>query len=349
MRRGLAIVIAIAASAGVAAASPVLSYKSGDLDAYLAAVDAAEDGLKAVCEALTDRAPDRAAAWLRIGPSGLEIAPPGGGEAEAAGFWTEFALGARDAARALYGRAAGENLLGGAVLVEFEDGEARIFDGATRSEGGLCDAMARVAGAMGGAAGDPFAAAREAARPEAAAPVVIGGRTEIALRDPPAAGAVFVGPDGVTVERGEDGLIVTAGAGAAPGPAALRAYAPGDPFTPVSVTPIRILPGAPPAPPSSTGAIEPGGRYEGRLAVGQAARLSFTLTEPGTVTFASQSTADLAAVLETEAGEPVAAGDDSPGGYDFRVSATLPAGAYVLKVSHCCGGDGVFAVNATVE
>ena len=344
--------IALLISAATAEAAPVFTARSADLEAYLRLVDETEADLKAACEALADKAPSSGAAWLRMGQRGLEIAPDASRDAEAAAFWAEVALGARAAARRLYGAAAAETFASGPVLIEMKQGAASVFAGGARTEGDICEAMTRVVGAMGAeAAINPFAAARGVTETPAA-PVAIGGETEIAMETPLPANSALRGPDGVAAELAEDGATIrlTANSDARVGEAVLRVYADGDNFRPAEEIPLAILPGADrPLPARQIGALSPGGGFAGDLPLGGAVELEMTLKEAQTLTLAAVSDADLIVEVLTKSGQPVAKDDDSGTGYGFSLNAALPPGGYVVKITHCCGGGGAFAVSATSE
>ncbi|MEL6794081.1 MAG: hypothetical protein AAFP78_11530, partial [Pseudomonadota bacterium] len=62
-----------------------------------------------------------------------------------------------------------------------------------------------------------------------------------------------------------------------------------------------------------------------------------------------EANADVSAVLESETGQVIAADDDSGDGYGFAFSVALSPGRYALKLRHCCGGGGGYAVTATPE
>ena len=350
MYRTFAIAVLLAASA--AQAAPVFTARSADLEAYLSLVRETEADLKAACDALTDNAPAADAAWLRMGQQGLEIAPDASRDAEAAAFWAEVALGARAAARRLYGAAAAETFASGPVLIELDQGAASVFAGGARTDGDICDAMARVVGAMGADAPvNPFATARDVAQ-SPAAPIAIGGETELSLEAPLSADSALRGPDGVAAELAEDGATIrlTATADARVGDGVLRIYEGGDNFRPADEIPLTILPGADqPLPARQIGALSPGGGFVGDLPLGGAVELEMTLKQAQTVTLAAVSDADLSVEVLTKSGQPVARDDDSGAGYGFSLNAALQPGGYVVKITHCCGGGGAFAVSATSE
>lgn len=350
MYRSFAIAVLFAGS--TAQAAPVFTARSADLEVYLSVVSATEGDLKEACQAVAGKAPATGAAWLRMGQRGLEIAPDEARDAEAAAFWAEVALGARAAARRLYGAAAAETFASGPVLIELDQGGASVFAGGARTTGDICDAMARVVGAMGaGAAVNPFAAAREVTTAPAA-PIAIGGETEISMATPIAPGSALRGPDGITAELTKDGTAIrlTANAEASVGIAALRIYSEGDNFRPTEEIPLTILPGADrPLPARQVGALKPGGGFAGDLPLGGAVELEMTLKEARTLTLVAVSDADLTVEVLTKSGQPVARDDDSGTGYGFSLNAALPQGSYVVKITHCCGGGGAFAVSATSE
>ena len=339
-------------SGASAQAAPVFTASSADLEAYLSLVSSTESELKEACEAVADKAPTQGAAWLRMGQHGLEIAPDEARDAEAAAFWAEVALGARAAARRLYGAAAAETFAAGPVLIELAQGDASVFASGARTTGDICDAMRRLAGAMGPTgAVNPFAAAREVTT-KPAAPIAIGGETEISMETPLAPGSTLRGPDGIAAELTEDGAAIrlTANADARTGPAALRIYAEGDSFRPTGEIPLTILPGADrPLPVKQVGALKPGGGFAGDLPLGGAVELELTLEKAQTLTLAAVSDADLTVEVLTKSGQPIARDDDSGTGYGFSLNAALQPGGYVVKITHCCGGGGAFAVSATSE
>lgn len=325
--------------------------RTPDLETYLALISATEADLADTCAALTAEAPSAGQAWLRIGDRGLELAPNEARSAEAAAFWAEFALGAWQAARALYGQAAGRAFISGPVLIEINGDAATIFDGEARSGGDLCAAMTRLVGVMGGAAASPFATARDTlSRP--IAPVAIGGETQIELESSYSPDTILRGPDGVAAIIGEDGatIALSATADATIGDSALRIYAQGDPFKPIDEIPITILPGADtPLPQRQIGALTVGGAFSGDLPMGGVVELDISLKDARRLTVAGTTNADLKVEILSKSGVGVAADDDSGDGYGFSISANLPAGAYVVKVTHCCGGGGAFVVSATSE
>ncbi|MFV0472918.1 MAG: hypothetical protein ACK5MQ_01550, partial [Pikeienuella sp.] len=196
--------------------------------------------------------------------------------------------------------------------------------------------------------GDPFAAARAEA---AAAPSLpVGGGATIRLSAPPPEGVVVRGPDGVTAAIGKDDegafVALQASADASPGEATLRVYAPDDPFRPREVIAIRLLPGAAPRPTAPSGALSPGGRVSGALALGAEARIPVEVTEAGAIEFASHTETDLAARLLDKDGKTIAGDDDGGAGYGFSIEARLEPGRYFLSLSHCCGGGGGYEVSA---
>lgn len=349
MYRPIAIAVLFAAS--TAQAAPVFTARSADLETYLNLVSSTEEDLQKTCLAIAAKAPASGAAWLRMGKQGLEIAPDEARDAEAAAFWAEVALGARAAARRLYGAAAAETFASGPVLIELDQGAASVFAGGARTSGDICDAMTRVVGAMGaGGAINPFAAAREL-KTKPAAPIAIGGETEISMEAPPAPGSALRGPDGITAELTDDGAIrLTANAEASVGAATLRIYREGDTFRAAEEIPLTILPGADrPLPARQVGALKPGGGFAGDLPLGGAVELEMTLTEARTMTLAAVSDADLTVEILTKSGQPIARDDDSGTGYGFSLNTVLQPGGYVVKITHCCGGGGAFAVSATSE
>lgn len=350
MYRTFAIAVLVAGS--TAQAAPIFSARSADLETYLKLVSTTESDLKTACQAVADKAPATGAAWLRMGARGLEIAPDEARDAEAAAFWAEIALGARAAARRLYGAAAAETFAAGPVLIELDQGAASVFANGARTTGDICDAMTRVVGAMGsGGAINPFASAREVATAPAA-PIAIGGETEISMETPITPGSKLRGPDGITAELTGDGAAIrlTANAEASVGTAALRIYAEGDNFRPADEIPLTILPGADrPLPARQVGALKPGGGFAGDLPLGGAIELEMTLKKAQTLTLAAISDADLSVEVLTKTGQPVARDDDSGTGYGFSLNTALQPGGYVVKITHCCGGGGAFAVSATSE
>ena len=333
-------------------AAPVFTARSADLETYLSLVTQTEGELERACLALEGKAPSSGQAWLRIGQRGLEIAPDEARDAEAAAFWAEVALGARSAARRLYSDAAAVQFASGPVLIELKQGMASTYQGESRTEGDLCDAMSRLVGAMGGeAAANPFAAAREIIETPAA-PVAIGGVTEISMETPLSAGSTLRGPDGIAAEVDEDGVNIrlSANSDARVGDAVLRIYPDGEQFRSTEEIPITILPGnGSPLPARQVGALAPGGGFAGELPLGGTVELDMTLKQARTMTLAAISDSDLSVEVVTKTGQPVARDDDSGRGYGFSLSASLPAGGYVVKITHCCGGGGAFAVSATSE
>lgn len=350
MYRAFAISVLLASS--TAQAAPIFTARSADLEAYLSLVSSTESDLKEACLAVADKAPEIGAAWLRMGQRGLEIAPDEARDAEAAAFWAEVALGARAAARRLYGAASAETFASGPVLIELDQGGASVFAGGTRTTGDMCDAMTRVVGAMGASgAVNPFAAAREVTNTPAA-PIAIGGETQLSMETPITPGSTLRGPDGITAQLTDDGAAIrlTANAEATVGSAALRIYSEGDNFRPAEEIPLTILPGADrPLPARQVGALKPGGGFAGDLPLGGTVELEMTLTEAQTMTLAAVSDADLSVEVLTKSGQPIARDDDSGTGYGFSLNTALQPGGYVVKITHCCGGGGAFAVSATSE
>ena len=308
------------------------------------------DLLVAIAYALGKRPPE-GRVWVRLGARGVEIAPADETAAEAAAFWAEAALGAREAAQRLYGQAAGDGLKAAPVMIEAKAGGVAIHDGKAMTLGDPCDALERLTAAMGGGAGNPFAAARSAATAEDSVPLPVGGGATAPLGQAPE-GALAIGPDGVSAEiiETKDGaaLSLTANADAVPGVAVARIYAPGDRFRPVETVPLRILPG-PIEETGQGGSISVGGRHDGAIRLGREETLTLDIRQSGRVRFASEGNADLSAVLETASGEIVAGDDDSGAGYGFGFSAELAPGRYTLRVRHCCGGGGRYAVTASPE
>lgn len=327
-------------------ASPV--HAEG-LEAWLASVAKAERDLNATCESLRAEPPPAGLVWLRLGANGVEIAPANREAAAAAAFWAEAALGAKAAAEALYGQAAGGGLETRPVTIETGPAGVSVHDGEIRRTGDVCDAMRGMVSALGGGEGsaDPFEEARETTLNSLA--VRIGGESFASLETPPPAGALVRGPDGVTVaiETAEDGaqLSLKASKGAIPGDAEIRLYDPSDQFRPVATLPLKVLPGAAqtaPPPPELT----PGGGARGVLGIGETVRIPVNVAEAGQVSFSSTPGTDFAATLETTAGLPVASDDDSGGNYGFAFSALLQPGKYYLSLNHCCGGGGAFDIRA---
>lgn len=329
-------------------ALPAASGWGDGLETWLAAIGSAERDLDAQCEAFSSAPPPEGLVWLRLGPNGVEIAPADARAAAAAAFWAETALGAKAAAMALYGQAAGAGLADAPVMIETGPAGVAMHDGRALHLGDPCAALRRMVSAIGGAdaTAQPFETARRAAAARTALP--IGGEAILPLEAPPP-GALARGPDGVVAEieapeKGDALLALRAGGDAAPGDAEIRVYAPGDRFHPIATLPIRILPGADPpmAPPSA--ALSPDGQIAGELALGASARIPVEVAAPGRVVFTSEASADFAATLETADGRVIAGDDDSGVDYGFSFSAELTPGRYFLSVNHCCGGGGAFRV-----
>lgn len=321
------------------------------LESWLAAVAKAEKDFDAACEALRASDPPLGLVWLRLGPKGVEIAPADEDAAAAAAFWAEAALGAKAAAEALYGQAAGAGLDQQPVMIETGPAGVSVNDGGGLDAGDPCDALRRMVPALGGAraGGDPFADARATAAERIA--LAIGGGAAAPLSAPPPPGAHARGPDGVSVEieTGEDGaafVTMMANSDAAPGETSIRIYAPGDPFRPIETLPISILPGPDAAPAATAATLAPGGEARGVLSVGGEARLAIEVTEPQRLTFLSTGASDLSARLEAADGSVIAANDDTGSGYEFSIAAELKPGGYFLSLSHCCGGGGAFHISA---
>lgn len=344
---------------GVFLAAPAIAADDpSGLDAYLRAVAGAEADIDAACAALP--APPDGRVWLRLGPEGIEIAPATPEAADAAAFWADAALGAGEAALALYGQATGAGLGDKPVMIEARAASGvTVHDGAAMHDGDPCDALRRMVGAIGGEAsgGDPFAAARAAASGDGAdgprLTFAIGGEASAALAEPPPTDAIARGPDGVAarIETGEDGARVIAAAtgDAEIGESLLRLYDPANPFVPIKEIPISVLPGAAPRPAGGGGVLSPGGGVEGVIAVGGANDVQVKMPEDGRLVFTSAAETDLVATLTDADGRVIARDDDSGDGYGFAFSADLSAGEYVLNLSHCCGGGGPFSVIAATE
>lgn len=323
------------------------------LEAYLARVEAAEASFGAACGDMRAAAPPEGRVWLRLGGKGIEIVPADPGAAEAAAFWAEAALGARAAAEQLYGRAVGAALSDAPVMIETGPAGVTVHDGKAMALGDPCDALERIVAALGdGAPGDPFAAARAAAASAETVALPVGGAATARLGDLPP-GATARGPDGVSariIETDEGPqLALSAGADARPGASEARIYGPGDKFRPIEVVPLAILPGAAAVQAAPGGALGPGGRREGDLRVGAEDVVEVVISEATRLRFASEGDADLSAVLESAAGDRIGGDDDSGEGYGFAFSADLPPGRYTLKLRHCCGGGGRYAVTAAPE
>jgi hypothetical protein len=334
------------------AASPALAQhlaveRADGLEAWLAAAVAAESATAAQCVALKAAGgPPDGRVWLRWVAGGLSVAGDGA-SAEAAAWWAEATLGAREAAAALFG---GDARALDGVMIEAAAGRIAMFDGRRMAQTDLCGALARVAaGGAGQGAASPAAAAGAATQALLAA--AVGGEARATVSGLDFAGpALARGPDGVGAEIGpvgEDGraaLVVRPGPGAAAGLGVVRVYAEGDPFRPRAVLPLRVLPGA--APPEAPATLAPGGTVSGRIPPGGAAEVSLELAEPARLRLVSLGPEDLSAALETAQGVVVATGDDTPDGYGFSLEVALEAGAYRLRVAHCCGGGGAWRVRA---
>ena len=320
------------------------------LEDYLNAVDAAAAGLRADCEAIGEAPPD-GRVWLRSARGGVEIAPADADAAAAAAFWAEATLGARRAAERLYGAAA-TGSLAEPVMIEAEAGRVTVHDGASMASGDVCDAMSRMTAALGGASGgDPFAAARDAAASPVRVAIPIGGESVVNLEEPLPADAIARGPDGVvaSIPASGDAVALRPRAGAAIGPGDLRIYSKENPFTPLAVVPLTILPGADTPSEGGAASLQLGGERTGFVPTGENAYLTFKVETEGRYRIASRGPGDFRAALETATGAPVASDDDSGEGYGFVISTTLAAGEYRLNLSHCCGGGGRFAVIAAPE
>jgi hypothetical protein len=85
---------------------------------------------------------------------------------------------------------------------------------------------------------------------------------------------------------------------------------------------------------------------ESEAPLGGEIALPLSVPEGGRLSMRSLGPLDLAARLERADGAPVAADDDGGEGYGFAVDVDLEPGDYVLRVRHCCGGGGRFAVAA---
>ncbi len=342
--RALLHAAAFAACAGAVGAQHVAVERAEGLEAWLDAAAAAETAAAERCGALAEAGgPPEGRVWLRWAAGGLSVVADAEASPEAAGWWAEATLGAREAAAALFG---GDARALDGVMIEAAQGRVAMFDGRRMAETDLCGALARVAAA---GAASPRAAAAATADATLVAPV--GGEARARVGGLDFAGeAVARGPDGVVAEIapvGDDGaaaLLVSPGPGAAPGPGTVRIYARGDPFRPRAVLPLRVLPGADAPQPPAT--LTPGSAASGRIAPGGAAEVALELAEPARLRLFSTGPEDLRAALSTAQGVVVAEGDDTPGGYGFALEVDLAAGAYRLRVSHCCGGGGAWRVVA---
>ena len=337
-----------------AAAQPVAIRQVGAVDDWLSAAAAAP--APPACAGLAGRAPPAGRVWVRPGAAGLEIAADPDVNPDTVAFWAEVVLGAREAAEALYGAAPGQAR---PLMLEAAGGDVLLFDGVSTRRLDPCAALEGAAAALAGAP-RPATPGRPAAPPPAAeAPAAVtlraGGAADVEVAGaglPP--GAVLRGPDGVraeVVEVAADGALrgrLTAAADAPAGRAALRVYAPDDPFTPVASAPLTLLPGGG-APAAGPVALALNGATEATAPMGGAATLSVTLDAPGALTLRSAGATDLAATLTDADGAVIATNDDAGGGYGFRLRATLQKGDYRLVVRHCCGGGGPLGVLSNFE
>jgi hypothetical protein len=95
----------------------------------------------------------------------------------------------------------------------------------------------------------------------------------------------------------------------------------------------------------AAGATLLGAGVSARLeAAGDVDVFRIVVAQPGTLAVASSGTTDVAAVLESADGTPMAADDDGGAWYNFRIEHAVGAGTYFLKVSHCCKGSGPYAL-----
>lgn len=70
----------------------------------------------------------------------------------------------------------------------------------------------------------------------------------------------------------------------------------------------------------------------------------FVVPKARNVTIASSGPSDVAGTLVSEFGKVWAKDDDSGDWYNFSLNSWLDAGTYYLRVRHCCGGVGPYAV-----
>ncbi|MEM7271194.1 MAG: hypothetical protein AAF401_18300 [Pseudomonadota bacterium] len=149
----------------------------------------------------------------------------------------------------------------------------------------------------------------------------------------------------------DDGAVrLSASADARTGDGSLRIYAPGKPIEPAQKIPLNILPGpAPRLEKQQRATMSPGAGYAGALAMGGEMALEFSLKGDRRMSFDARGDADLSITLETSDGALLGADDDSGDGLDSRLTANLSSGAYVIRISHCCGGGGAFTLTTTSE
>lgn len=76
---------------------------------------------------------------------------------------------------------------------------------------------------------------------------------------------------------------------------------------------------------------------------------SLVLPSAGTLIVASTGGTDVSAQLLRADGTLEASNDDGGNWYNFRIERPLAAGAYSLKVRHCCQGTGEYNVTATLQ
>lgn len=176
---------------------------------------------------------------------------------------------------------------------------------------------------------------------------------------------VIQGPPGITVTQatlsgGELAVTLAVAGGARLGPGRLLAFRPGQAMTPADFFEVFVARGAaasPDAPADDHGAtlalatpLPLGAALQGRLGSADDADV-FVVTLPGagTLTLQSSGGSDLAAQLEDAAGTVLAADDDGGDWYNFKIVRALGAGAYYLRVRHCCSGVGAYEVSATAQ
>jgi hypothetical protein len=78
---------------------------------------------------------------------------------------------------------------------------------------------------------------------------------------------------------------------------------------------------------------------------GEVKRYELKLNNSANVKIFSIGPADVVAtIVEKKTGAIINRDDDSGEGYNFSISQTLNAGAYIIEVKHCCAGTGAFGL-----
>ena len=161
----------------------------------------------------------------------------------------------------------------------------------------------------------------------------------------------------VSAERIEVELYIAPAA--ALGSSALRLFAPNSSFVPVDRFAVAIAAGSAnaPAPTDREGGsiataasgLAVGGTVTGRIDDATDEDVfAVVVAEAGNLRIASSGSADLVGRIEDAAGQVLASNDDGGSWYNFVATAPVAAGqTYYVRVRHCCGGYGLYALSAT--